>query len=75
MYEELDHPIIGYNVIEEVVNSGEDNYLRIQEVKTAFPNIKDADALVTLIKGIDSDYMCTVKTTKKDILIPKGTNI
>lgn len=72
--DELDRPIIGYNVIEEVITSSDNDSLRTQVVKQAIPNIKDADALVTFIQNASSDYMCNVKTNKKDIVIKKGTS-
>ena len=76
--EHLDQPIIGYNVIELLVkdndNRSKDPSL-VQSLTSSFENLKEEHAkqLVNLIETNDSDFLCEIKSIKRDIVIPKGT--
>jgi hypothetical protein len=70
--EQLQSPIIGYNVIEELLK--EDlNPKQMEAVYDSFPgkSDKDIDTLVNLIQCDASGYLCQVKTGKKTVVIPK----
>ena len=76
--EHLDQPIIGYNVIELLVkdndNRSKDPSL-VQSLTSSFKNLKEEHAkqLVNLIETNDSDFLCEIKSIKRDIVMPKGT--
>ena len=75
----LDHPIVGYNVIEEIVKnpvSGSPNNHEetlVNALSTSFPNAKQENvkALIGLIRTNISSELCRVKVTKKDVVVPK----
>ena len=70
--ETMEYPIIGYNVIEEVIKSKHDNV--ISDIQSSFDRIdKDgAQTLVNLVQNLDSNYLCDVKTSKRGVVIPKS---
>jgi hypothetical protein len=47
----------------------------VQSLTSSFENLKEEHAkqLVNLIETNDSDFLCEVKSVKRDIVIPKGT--
>ena len=79
--DELEVPVIGYNVIEEIVKGESENETCniVNMIESSLEvSKKKAEALVNLIqKKVD----CTkqsfdeVKTGKKDVLIPRGRNL
>ena len=76
--EHLDQPIIGYNVIELLVKDNDNvpkNPTLVQSITNSFENLKEEHAkqLVNMIETNDSDFLCAVKSVKRDIVIPKGT--
>ena len=79
----LDQPIIGYNVIEELVKYPIDGDIPrdqsniISSMTASFPDIesKDIKALVEPIKSNEHSELCLVKTVKHDVLIPKGNTV
>ena len=79
----IDVPIIGFNVICELTRSKSgtieaDNRDLLKEIETSFPTLKDgqSQAFVNIIKECtEKDYVCTVKTNKKDIMIPKQSSV
>ena len=76
--EHLDQPIIGYNVIELLVKENDNrskNPSLVQSLNSSFENLKEEHAkqLVNQIETNDSDFLCEVKSVKRDIVIPKGT--
>ena len=76
----VDHPIVGYNVIEEIVknpisdspNNHEETL--VNALSTSLPNAKQENvkALIGLIKTNISSELCRVKVTKKDVVVPKN---
>ena len=72
--EKLDCPILGYNVIEELLSQDQNPKPTIYK---SFPG-KDKtklDALVSFIQGSSSDAICKVRTGKKDVIIPRDSTI
>ena len=51
----------------------------IDQIRASFPVLRsdhDSQALISLIKdSVEQDYVCSVKTTEKDIIFPKQTTI
>jgi len=70
--EQLQSPIIGYNVIEELLKENL-NPKQMEAVYDSFPgkSDKDIDTLVNFIQCDASGYLCQVKTGKKAVVIPK----
>lgn len=77
--ERLDQPIIGYNVIELLVKDSDNlaNSTLVQNVTSSFENLPEEHAkqLVNLIETNDSDFLCEVKSVKRDVIIPKNTTV
>ena len=79
----LDHPIIGYNVIETLIKfptNGEapnDQNNIISSMMASFCDVesRDINALVELIMSNEQSELCLVKTIKHDVLIPKGNTV
>eukprot|EP00112_Aurelia_sp_Birch-Aquarium-sp1_P014489 Seg3131.4 transcript_id=Seg3131.4/GoldUCD/mRNA.D3Y31 product="hypothetical protein" protein_id=Seg3131.4/GoldUCD/D3Y31 len=78
--ETLDLPIIGFNVICELTkdNFGLTNGVNthtIDQLKQSFPILSNDQDCLSLIKvmknSTDNDYICAVKTSKKDFLLPR----
>lgn len=65
-------PIIGYNVIQQVLNNRSLNQ-GIADVKSSFVNLGDAETLVNFVQneGLEELYP-VVKSCKRDIVIPRG---
>ena len=72
--ETLDLPIIGYNVIAEIAkNSQEEEDSLINTFQHSFTDAKESiPALVNFIQTEKADELCTVRTIKQDIVIPRG---
>ena len=72
--EKLDCPILGYNVIEELVNQDQNPSPTIYK---SFPETDKTklDALVNFIQGSSSDAICKVRTGRKDVIIPKDSTV
>ena len=75
--EELNYPIVGYNVIKEIVKcdcvpGGSPRQERNASTKANFANCSDSalNNLVELIQEDTQDCLGIVKTIKRDILIP-----
>ena len=72
----LDLPIVGYNVIEEIVktsgSTSDEDYLE-QAFMSSFPfeSPTQASALVNFIQTNTQSELCTLKTGKNKVLIPK----
>ncbi|CAB3983474.1 Retrovirus-related Pol poly from transposon [Paramuricea clavata] len=74
--EQLEQPIIGYNVIELFLQEGEnysDNLSVAHHIVSSFNNVgvKDAEQLINIIQRNDEELFCQVKTSKRHITIPK----
>ena len=74
----LDHPIIGYNVIEEIIRN-QTNDTNVYEqmlasVISSFPTVEQGNitALIEFIQSVTDSDICSVKTIKQDIVIPSG---
>jgi len=76
----LEMPILGYNVIEELVKidspKGESpsGYGILSSLKAAFVDSgeRQLEALINLRQASDDDYLCSVRTPKRDTVIPHG---
>ena len=79
--EEVNCVILGFNVIEELLNSNDMNdketaELLLSMMKASFMKTKPqkVEALVNFIQSnaLNSSDLCSVKTSKRDTLIPRG---
>ena len=75
--ENLDYPIIGFNVIQKLTDKDcENNEMLSNCLKSSLPpetKSEDIAALIDLVKNVDSTDVCFMKTVKRDITIPKGS--
>ncbi len=77
---ELEQPIIGYNVIKELIKNQEqvsDEAYLISLLSASFSQISPSN-LNAFVKCIDSkttSEYSTVKMSKKEVIIPKGSSI
>ena len=78
--EAMDHRIIGYNVIEEImtnpVSESPNNYQKtlVNALNSSLPNAKQENvkALIGLIRTNTPSELCSVKVTKRDVVVPKN---
>ena len=72
--ESLDCPILGYNAIEELVRNEQNP---IPTVYQSFPGKDKAklDALVNFIQSTSLDHICSLKTGRKDVVIPENHTV
>lgn len=72
--ENLDCPILGYTAIEELVRNDQNP---IPTVYESFPGKDKAklDALVNFIQSTSLDHICSLKTGRKDLVIPKNHTV
>ena len=70
--EKLECPILGYNVIEELVSQDQNPNPTIYK---SFPGTDKTklDALVNFSQSSSSDAICKVRTGRKDVIIPKDS--
>ena len=78
--EEVEIPLVGYNVIEEVAKHEKDKLALIGMIESSMgKSKKKAEALVNLIQKKancdEPDCLGGVKTGNKDVVIPKGRNL
>ena len=77
--EDIEQPIIGFNVIELMVKStGEnDGDKLLGRMTESFRLSKGGDmqALISLIRTTNSDDFCVVKSTKKAHVVPAGQTV
>ena len=68
----LDTPIIGFNVIEEIVKTSSEDAVLHQENTSSFTKLngKNASALVNFIQSCNQSDLCLIKTMKHDTIIP-----
>eukprot|EP00794_Sanderia_malayensis_P011482 gene11482-12679_t len=78
----LDLQIIGYNTICELIKDKDGiiqtaNQAIINQIKASFPSLTDthdSKILINLIKeSTEQDYVCSMKTPKRNMVIPKGS--
>ena len=70
----LDSPILGYNVIEELVKHDDNS---VEAIYSSFPckGRDKLDALVNFIQSSNSESICGIRTGKKDMIIPKNKTV
>ncbi len=73
---QLEQPIIGYNVIELLVQEDKDSPDKLsvaQQIVSSFNNVgvQDAEQLINIIQTSGGELFCQVKTSKRHITIPK----
>ena len=75
--EDLDYPIIGFNVIQELADKDcENNEMLSNCLKSSLPPETKSEgitALINSVRNVDSADVCFVKTVKRDITISKGS--
>ena len=80
--EKLEPPIIGYNVTEEIVTgtaanppTGADNRANIKCIISSFDNVNEskAGALVNFLSSSCFSEVCSIRSGKRDIVIPRGS--
>ena len=74
--DEMQYPILGYNVIEELLGDTQDPQ-HLKAIQNSFPgkSEKEVDALVNFINCGTSDYLCHVRTGKRSVVIPKSRTV
>ena len=72
--ETLDCPILGYNVIEELVSQDQNSKSIIYK---SFPQMESTklDALVNFIQNSTSCAICKVRTGRKNVMVPTNSTI
>ena len=76
--ESIDMPIIGFDVIEQIIsNDSTDNPDFESCFSKMFVNAepKNTEALISLIRTIITDKLGSVKTSKRDFVIPKNKTV
>lgn len=77
--ENIEQPIIGFNVIELMVKNTEENDgdTLLGKMMESFRLSKGGDmqALISLIRTTNSDDFCVVKSTKKTHVVPAGQTV
>ena len=80
--DDLEYPIIGYNVIEEVIKSpdqiGEDNTESLREImSSAFSEVKQESvtALVDLVQRAGVERLCVLRSGKNNLTVPPGQTV
>ena len=78
--DQLDFPIVGYNVIEEITRNCDQSVTAdakqplVDVLSTSMTGVKreNVEALVNFVNTEKSDELSAVQTSKKDLLIPGG---
>ena len=78
--EDIEQPIIGFNVIELMVKNTEgevDGDKLLGRMMKSFHQSRDSDmqALIGIIRATNSDDLCLVKSTKKSHIVPAGKTV
>ena len=78
--ERLEQPIVGYNVMEQLVQGDTDevqNANTVQSIATSFSinSEKNAEQLINLIHTDHDEFVCQVNTAKRHINVPKMSTI
>ena len=78
--EDIEQPIIGFNVIELMVKNTEDEVdgdKLLGRMIKSFHQSRDSDmqALISIIRATNSDELCLVKSTKKPHIVPAGQTV
>eukprot|EP00795_Rhopilema_esculentum_P016100 gene16100-biopygen5442 len=77
---ELEQPIIGYNVIEELIKSqqqvpDETNLISLLSASFFQTSQSDLNAFVSFVDSKSTPIFSTVRTGKKSIIVPKGSTV
>ena len=77
--DELEHPVIGYNVIDETIKDrtqvqGESDGAVIDIMNAAVREltVKSVNALVDFVRGPAEDCLCVLRSSKINITVPQG---
>ena len=78
--DELEYPIIGYNVIEEVIkNKGQEERQGaiVDIMSSAFVdvNVESVGALVKFVQGPEEENLCWLRSGKNNVLAPAGQTV
>ena len=77
--ENIEQPIIGFNVIELMVRNTkeEEDDVLLGRMLRSFKLSKSGDTqvLISLIRTTNSDELCQVKSTKKPQIVPAGQTV
>ena len=73
--EQLDCPIIGYNLIELFVKDNGPEQVLPAVTKSFNHNNTDARTLVNFINNNTTDSLCAVRTSKRKMVIPRGQSV
>ena len=75
--DELEHPVIGYNVIEETIKDrtqvqGESDGAVIDIMNAAFREltVESVNALVDFVRYPAEEYLCVLRSSKNNITVP-----
>ena len=68
----LDSPLIGFNVIEEIIKDSNEDVALSQAVTASFIDLdsQTASVFVNFIENLNQGELCSIKTSKCDITIP-----
>ena len=68
----LDSPLIGFNVIEEIIKDSNEDVALSQAVTASFIDLdsQTASVFVNFIENLNQGELCFIKTSKRDITIP-----
>ena len=80
--DDLEYPIIGYNVIEEVIKSpdqmGGESIESLREImSSAFSEVKQESvtALVDLVQSAGVERLCVLRSDKNNLTVPRGQTV
>ena len=77
--ENIEQPIIGFNVIELMVRNteGKEDNALLGRMSRSFrmSECGDVQALISLIRTTNSDELCQVKSSKKPHIVPAGETV
>ena len=68
----LDSPLIGFNVIEEIVKDSNGDVALNQAITSSFTDLdsQTAPVFVNFIENLNQEELCFLKTTKRDVTLP-----
>ena len=68
----LDSPLIGFNVIEEIIKHSNGDAALSQVITSSFTDLdtQTASVFVNFIESLNQEEFCCIKTTKRDTTIP-----
>ena len=68
----LDSPLIGFNVIENIIKGSNGDAALSQVIKSSFTDLDSQTALifVNFFESLNQEELCRIKTTKRDTTIP-----